>query len=67
MQSWGFRPAFDRLPAMNDYAKELDALLDLDTRHDDLLRRLEELDKQVEAVLSQWLTQREGTEARTAG
>lgn len=45
---------------MNDYAKELDSLLDLEARHDDLLDRLEELDKQVETVLTQWLADREG-------
>lgn len=32
----------------------LDILVDLEARHDDLLRRLEELDKRVEKVLAEW-------------
>ena len=36
---------------MEDRAPHLDALLDLDTRHDSLLRQLDELDKQVAAAL----------------
>lgn len=39
---------------MDDTATRLDVLLDLEARHDDLLRRLEELDKRVEKVLAEW-------------
>jgi len=33
---------------------ELDCLMELEQRHDDLLRRLEELDRRVERVLADW-------------
>lgn len=45
---------------MEDYAKELTLLKELDQRHDELLRQLDELDKQVEAALSLWTAQRQG-------
>lgn len=38
---------------MDAVTTQLDALLDLEARHDDLLDRLEELDKRVERVLSE--------------
>ena len=44
---------------MEDYAEELKLLVELDERHDDLLRELDELDKRVEAVLALWLADRE--------
>ena len=44
---------------MENYTKVLKLLVDLEERHDDLLVRLEELDKQVEAVLVLWLNERE--------
>ena len=33
--------------------------MELDQRHDELLRELDELDKQIEAVLAIWLAERE--------
>ncbi len=44
---------------MEKHADELKLLVELDQRHDELLRELEELDKQVEAVLARWLAERE--------
>lgn len=38
---------------MNRIAEQLATLMDLDARHDDLLKRLEELDQRVASVLSQ--------------
>ncbi|MHC4400229.1 MAG: hypothetical protein ACYTG0_11180 [Planctomycetota bacterium] len=40
---------------MDGSARHLDSLFELEARHDDLLRRLEELDKRVEKVLSECL------------
>ena len=39
---------------MNALPKHLEAILDLEARHDDLLKRLNELDKRVETVLAQF-------------
>ncbi len=39
---------------MDGTVARLDVLLDLEARHEDLLRRLEELDKRVEKVLAEW-------------
>lgn len=39
---------------MDGTPHQLDILVDLEARHDDLLRRLEELDKRVEKVLAEW-------------
>ena len=44
---------------MEKHADELKLLVELDERHDELLRDLDELDKQVEAVLTLWLSERE--------
>ncbi len=44
---------------MDNYADELELLVELDERHDELLRELDELDRQVEAVLTLWLADRE--------
>ena len=44
---------------MEKYADELKLLVELDERHDEVLRELDELDKQVEAVLALWLAERE--------
>ena len=44
---------------MERYVDELKLLAELDERHDELLRQLEELDKEIEAVLALWLAQRE--------
>ncbi len=39
---------------MENYVAELALLADLDERHDDLLERLDELDKRIEGVLQRW-------------
>jgi hypothetical protein len=44
---------------MEKHAEELKLLVELDERHDELLRQLDDLDKQVEAVLALWLAERE--------
>ena len=44
---------------MEQYADELKLLVELDERHDELLRELDELDKQVETVLASGLAERE--------
>ena len=44
---------------MEKYPEELKLLVELDERHDELLRDLDELDKQIEAVLAHWLAERE--------
>ena len=51
---------------MEKYADELKLLVELDERHDELLRELEELDKQVEAVLAHWLAERKPAEGRVS-
>jgi hypothetical protein len=45
---------------MEEYARELTLLQELDDRHDELLRQLDELDKRVEATLVLWTAGREG-------
>jgi hypothetical protein len=40
---------------MSDPVAPFDALLDLDARHDELLRELEELDHRVQKVLAEYL------------
>ena len=44
---------------MDSARRQLDLLLDLEARHDELLDRLSELDRQVEGVLCQWLADRQ--------
>jgi hypothetical protein len=44
---------------MEKYAEELKLLVELDERHDELLRELDDLDKKVETVLALWLAERE--------
>ncbi|MGD0899140.1 MAG: hypothetical protein ABR915_14980 [Thermoguttaceae bacterium] len=44
--------------AAPDYGTQLASLLELDERHDELLRRLEELDTRVEKVLADWSVRR---------
>jgi len=46
--------------SMQGYANELKLLIELEQRHDELLRQLDDLDKRVEAVLAFWTAQREG-------
>jgi hypothetical protein len=41
---------------MDNLAERLDLLLDLDSRHDELLKSIDDLDKKVEKVLAVWLT-----------
>jgi hypothetical protein len=52
---------------MDNQAPHLDLLLDLETRHDDLLARLEELDKRVERVLADCLAVQQSAEAQMSG
>lgn len=47
---------------MDAQTGQLERLLDLDTRHDELLLRLDELDKQVEKVLAECLAVRQADE-----
>jgi hypothetical protein len=44
---------------MDEQTSQLDLLLELDDRHDDLLARLEALDKEVEKVLADCLAVRQ--------
>ena len=44
---------------MEKFVEEFKLLVELDQRHDELLRELDELDKRVEAVLALWLAERE--------
>jgi tetrahydromethanopterin S-methyltransferase subunit G len=45
---------------MNDsHSSDLDTLIELESRHDELLERLDELDKRIEKVLAEWMTSRE--------
>jgi hypothetical protein len=44
---------------MEEYANELKLLVELEQRHDELLRQLDELDKRVEAALALWTAQRD--------
>jgi hypothetical protein len=44
---------------MEKYATELKLLLELDERHDEVLRQIDALDKQVQEVLALWTEQRE--------
>ncbi len=44
---------------MDAYKDQLESLAELDSRHDELLRRLDELDARVEQVLAQWLAERQ--------
>ena len=47
---------------MEERAANLDVLLEIDSRHEDLLVRLEELDKRVEQVLKEWQAGRQGAD-----
>ena len=51
---------------MDALPKHLQSLLELEARHDDLLKRLDELDKRVESVLAQYgaASHREGAAGR---
>jgi len=48
--------------AMENRAANLDVLLEIDSRHEDLLVRLDELDKRVEQVLKEWQAVRQGAD-----
>jgi len=53
---------------MTESASPIDTLLDLESRHEELLDQLAELDQQVEQVLRQWQSGREeGTAAQSGG
>jgi hypothetical protein len=41
-----------------DYTAQIDTLAELETRQEDLLKRLEDLDARVEKVLAEWLSTR---------
>jgi len=43
---------------MDSASATLDLLIDLESRHDELLTRLDELDKRVQNVLTDWQTPR---------
>jgi tetrahydromethanopterin S-methyltransferase subunit G len=43
----------------DDYKAQTKLLVELEERHDDLLRRLDDLDKRVEKVLGEWSPRRE--------
>ena len=47
-------------------APQLKLLLDLESRHEDLLDRLDDLDKRVEKVLAEFLPRREPSPGVTA-
>ncbi len=51
---------------MDKYAEDLKLLVELDERHDELLRELDDLDKQVEAVLALWLAERTAARSEAA-
>lgn len=42
----------------SDSTLQLETIAELDQRHDELLQRLEELDKRVEKVLAEWVAGR---------
>jgi tetrahydromethanopterin S-methyltransferase subunit G len=48
---------------MDQHSQEFETLLELDHRHDELLERLDELDKRIEHVLAQWLSDRKPSSA----
>jgi uncharacterized protein YhaN len=47
------------MPIMDDHSDGNALVLELEKRHDELLRELEALDERVEAVLRQWLAERD--------
>jgi hypothetical protein len=51
---------------MDTRAAQLDLLLDLEARHDDLMLRLEELDRRVERTLVEWQRYRVGAAGSTS-
>jgi len=46
---------------MESALPEFKTILDLETRHEDLLRRLDDLDSQVASTLAQWRSERQPT------
>jgi len=44
----------------------LEAIIDLETRHDDLLQQLDDLDKRVERVLAEWIKHEPAAAAQAA-
>jgi hypothetical protein len=44
---------------MEKYSQELKQLMDLEARHDELLRQIDDLDRQVATILAQWTAERE--------
>jgi hypothetical protein len=53
---------------MDESERQLQTLIELDARHDELLKNLEELDRRLTQVLSQWTACRDQpTQAVSAG
>ena len=52
------KPTDSSAPALSGYAAELQTLVELDERHDELLRGLEDLDNRVAKVLAEWVPAR---------
>lgn len=48
---------------MENRAPNLDVLLEIDTLHEDLLVRLDELDQRVEKMLKEWQAGRQGADS----
>jgi hypothetical protein len=46
---------------MEKYPAELERLAELEERHDELLRQLDDLDKQVAAILALWMAERQNS------
>lgn len=52
---------------MDESTRQLQTLLDLDARHDELLERLEELDRRVALVLAEGMAGRNALRAMEGG
>ncbi|MEN6451465.1 MAG: hypothetical protein ABFC96_13310 [Thermoguttaceae bacterium] len=51
---------------MEAHASHFDRLMDLEARHEDLIQRLEDLDRRVERTLAEWQRDREGVSGRSS-
>jgi hypothetical protein len=47
---------------MNDQTRPVDPIQDLEARHDDLLERLDALDRQIQQVLGEWTVKHSAAE-----
>jgi hypothetical protein len=52
---------------MDSASATLDLLIDLESRHDELLMRLDELDKRVQNVLTDWQAPRPSANPSSSG